>query len=470
MSNNKLIPLVYKGSIYNVIETRNLNAKNKKFLRSTHLSEPPKFTKQKYTVKEYNPILVLGDKTLMPRFLPYADTDKWQIVSNPKLSACALKDWPKSLFLADIAPEKNQLIANVITQLDTIGGCTLKLGTGKGKSRIATKIVHYFGQNTVIVVLNKDLQSQIYKEVVDNLGPNIKVVFIGGRAKKLAKYTFDEQTIFIAVVNSAKKLTPDFWSNIYLTIFDECHCYCNDTGMAVMMVCNTPRVLAMSATPFDSWKSNMALYWCGPLYDGDVLIPEKKLEGTVKVINYYGNEIYTETQRNANGVPSPCKMVKLLAEDAVRNELLVTEIVELVKQKYTVLAFALCNIMLEKISALVEARLALLDLPHKPTVGVLIGARNEEERELIKSTCSVIFTNYKFGKVGLNVARTNAIILLSPYKTGANQLDGRMLRTDDSILRWLIDIVDRNTFLAKQYNTRKLDYIFRNFKILMVDN
>lgn len=474
MDRNKIITVhIYNDEIRAVIfktETAYAKILKTKMTHTTKLG-------QRIIKDEIIPYIQKGELCLMPRFMPYCLSlqDEYKIIYKNIYNYIDVPCSAKGVYKGEISENKLQLLPRIVDQLDTIGGITLKLNTGKGKSVVLSYLTYQYWKHSVWVAYTTTLQDQLREEAELRLGDQVNIVLIGGNGKKSTKQVLksqesdeemvkllgDKPTIFICVYMSARKLNSIFWKYIYFIVFDESHCYCNSTGANIIRNCKVPKIIGLSATPDYDWRSNLAQYWCGPMLDGDKYIPDRDLKGKVSIISYYGQKMYTEAQRDANGKCSVTLMVKLLSEDPKRNELILTNIVSLLDDGHVVMVFS-CRIdMLEKLNNM------LIDRLNNPEIkcGLLVGKVSNELQREIKKSYNVIFTNYMFTRVGVNIPRATAMVLASPYKENGKQINGRILRSDDPIVRRYIDIVDENTYLKRQLINRKVDYVARKFEL-----
>lgn len=436
--------------------------------------------KNRIIVDELVPYEMMNSKYLIPRFMSHciAPELKFYYHQNTGGYINLVKEF-NCEFNVTFSETKQSLVNATIAQLESISGALLQLGTGKGKTMIANKIIHHFKQNSIVFVYNEELQTQAYDDTVARFGDSVNIVLLGGKKSKvkhllvaqqsdenMINYLGDKLTIFICVYMTGKKLTNIFWKYVYLAIFDEAHCYCNSTGIKLFQQCKAPLVLGMTATPKYDWRSPISEYWCGPIISGDTIIPDRNLKGEVTVINYYGNKVYTEMRKNKAGTPSHVLMAGLLAEDPHRNKLIIDNLITLLKEDYVIIVMSVCNAMLINLNRLLneELKSQLGRFPETPC-GLLIGDTTKDERARVKHECKVIFTNYNFSRVGVNIPRATAMLFASPYKENGIQITGRVLRSDEPKVRKYIDIVDKSTYLAKQYLTRKPCYEKRGFTI-----
>ena len=466
MSINNLYTIVYNNEIRCIVEKQNKSLCKK--IAKTKMEQITKLGKRTIinTIIPYNE---LKTKLLVPRFMTHCLGYKCNMLYHPDVKSYVNCVTEPNTFDAELSQNKLIVMKRVTDQIDAIDGASLLLNTGKGKTTIGNFIINHYKQNSCIIVVNEELQIQAEQDAKRCFGDSVNIVLLGGKKTKIKqlceaqksddamkKYLGGKLTIFICVYMSAKKLTETFWKHIYLTVFDECHCYCNSTGIKLMETCRSQKILAMSATIEYDWRSKMAEYWCGPVVDGDAYVPDRRLEGKVTVINYKGKRMYTEEKRTSTGTRSNALMVNLLAEDPDRNKLIIDNIFALLADDYVVIVIASSNLLLEKLNDLIKC---------DANTGLLIGPTSREERQHIKRECNVIFTNYMFSRVGVNIPRATAMIFASPYKENGKQINGRILRSDEPKLRRYIDIVDANTYLKGQLKNRLIDYQARNFTI-----
>lgn len=469
MSNNNLSVILWDNQIRCCVEPSHALYK---LVPKTEMINKTKL-KNRIIVDKLIPYKKVGKLYLVPRFMPNCLMGIAPNYHDEIRNYENLVSGFSCTFDCDFSEKKQLLIASTIEQLDTIDGALLQLGTGKGKTAIANKIIHHYQRNSVIIVYNEELQTQADADIKERFGDKVNIILIGGKKTRIKqvekaqqsdaemkKYLGNKLNIFVCVYQSSKKLNSVFWKYIYLAIFDECHCYCNNTGVAMLETCKAQKILGMTATPNYDWRSKIAEYWCGPIVSGDTIIPDRKLDGKVTVVNFYGCKTYTEERRSSTGTRSHVLMAGLLGEDPTRNKMIVQYIDELISGGYVIIIMASCNDMLLRLDGMIKDRI---------NTGLLIGPTPKEERVRVKKEAQVIFTNYAFSRVGVNIPRATAMIFASPYKENGTQINGRILRSDEPILRRYIDIVDRRTYLSKQFQSRIIDYTRRNFEIEYVD-
>jgi len=366
---------------------------------------------------------------------------------------------------------QNEVYSEVVQRLDSIGGVTLKLGTGQGKTWIVSKLVWNYWKHTIIFVINKDLQAQVCAEI-KNLLPGLPICQAGGFAKTGDKklfadfvdgvWEYDYPFVCVSVNKTANNLATKhgtkIWSRFHLAIYDECQSFCNDTGEGLLRYCQPAKKVALSATPDQNWNSNLIYLWCGPLFDGNELMPKSNVKGTVKIIKYYGPKHLSESQKDDYNTNNYSNTLRLIEQDEFRMNMGIAEIRTLHEEGLVPIVFFQHLNYMHRVADEYAKKYGF-------EVGILEGATPEQDREFIKANAEIIFTIYKFGAVGLNAPRIKSMLLMEPHKTLGKQVNGRPMRDTSDTIRKYVDIVDMVSFLGRQLGVRMEDYVARDFEI-----
>jgi hypothetical protein len=476
--NNLLSLILFKGEIKCVVEPQHKSLYDK--IPKTKLTNTVRVGKKIYS-ENIIPYKTMGEMYLIPRFMGYCLTGmnyKYGYHKNAKLFIDPPITPVELSFKYDFNKQRIELVNKIIKQLDVINGGILKLGTGKGKTAIINYIFRHYKKHCLIVTYNTDLQSQAEEDAKLNFGDEINIVLLGGNKskvnelnsaqesdEKMLEYLGNKLTMFICVYNSAHHIKDIFWKYIYFTAFDECHCYCNSTGIPMLEKCKSTKILGLTATPDYDWRCPIIKYHCGPLINGDKIIPNRNLKGRVIVIKYRGEPQFTKDQYSESGMRSNGLMVKLLATDPRRNKLIVDWLIRIFLEGHVNIVISSSNDMLFKVNELLLERIKAAEWVNEPKVGMLIGETPKDERKQVKANCDIIFTNYIFSRVGINIVRATEMTKISPHKNNGIQINGRTMRSDDPKVRLLVDFVDTGTYLKRMYTTRKLDYINGGYEI-----
>lgn len=472
---DKLFALKYGNHHYYALPKSRVTSEITKYYESFIMSNKIFVTRLKrFKIEILNEVEMTKDKKtiLLPRFLGEDIASRFGIEFFKKWNIpYTMKEYPgRPQFITPPMNDEHGMVYNAAKRMmDAQDGCTLQLNTGKAKSWIATKIYWNYWQPTVMIVFNKVLQKQMITEIRQHTSITT-ICRIGSNAKAADKkmlnefmtdtWTHSTPFIGVAIYISANDLyqnhKDDFWSKIYLTIYDECQCYCNNTGMALVKQLQTPKKLALSATPDDKWNTKLIQLWCGSLYNGDLIMEDRKIVGHVKIINYYGPKVYSESQKNGHGTNSFVATVRITEEDDFRTQLCIEETMKLYNDGHVVLCYFQYNNYLQKVAAMFDPNI---------NTGILISGVDDDEVERVKNESRIIFTNYKYANIGLNVKTATAMVYYQPQKTGAKQANGRVLRETSDKVRYYIDVVDMRSFLGAHIAERKVDYVARGYTI-----
>lgn len=468
----KLMPLKLENAIYYRYPTELLTPEIKNYVKSFNM-EREIFTKNrnlKGRKEKICEIRKIGYFTLFPRFLGEAISALYDVpIKKYKFEYKFIENNLSHDFNTEPRPGQNEVFVGLMDILRSVSGATLQLNTGQGKTWVVSKVIWKFWQNTIIFVQNKELQHQMCTEIEQHTGITW-ICKIGGDAKTKDRKQLDTflesgqelPFIGVAVYKSANNLYQKYgstiWDKFYLSIYDECHCYCNPTGIPLLKYCQTPVKFALSATPADGWNTKLIQLWCGMLYNGDEIMPKKNIHGHVKIIKYYGSKNYSESQKDSHGVNNFIDTLRLIEQDDFRRNMGMEEVWALYeKDLYPLVFFQHVDYM----------KLVKHDFEQKynTQVGALFGETPKNEREEIKKSAKIIFTTYKFGYVGLNIPNVKSMVLFEPHKSLGKQVNGRTMRDMSETTRLYVDIVDMVSFLGRQLGSRMEDYTARGFSI-----
>lgn len=502
----KLFPAKYENAIYyGYNATDDMKKYAKTFDMKRELFSKNKNFKKYEEVKETK---TAKGTTFFPRYLGEAISKIYNVpIRKYKFEYKIMEEINKGPFLTNPRTGQNEVFLGVVDQLTQTSGITLKLNTGQGKTWIVSKVIWHFWQNTIIFVQNKELQHQMCTEIEQHTGITW-ICKIGGDAKTKDKKQLAEflgvmpnpgrqsegvkpnpgqpheepvsnyvdhnlrsseshpgfgitpPFIGVAVYKTAYNLYqehgPGLWDRFYLAVYDECHCYCNPTGIPLLKCCNTPMKFALSATPDDGWNTKLVQLWCGMLYDGDAVMPKKNIQGKVKIIKYYGPKYLSESQKDSHGTNNFIDTLRVIEQDEYRKQMGIKEVFDLYEKDMYPLVFFQHVDYMQSVKRSFEEKYSL-------EVGMLFSDTPKQDREEIKMNAKIIFTTYKFGYVGLNIPNVKSVVFFEPHKTLGKQVNGRALRDVSETTRIYVDIVDMVSFLGGQLRARMIDYDARGF-------
>jgi len=310
--------------------------------------------------------------------------------------------------------------------------------------------------------------------------------------------------VCVVIINSAMMLDEDFFANFGLMIFDEVHEYCGKERAKVFWKCQAPYMLGMSATTDEHMYGWDKVYYMHvgevihakamPGYDPD----EVKFKGSVKIIKYHGPPGFTENKISpATGMLFAPDMHLQAMNDTCRNMLIICEILLLyldTQCERNIFVFferrehvqRIVNMMRNKEVLRLAARILSAEpyriqtpnnieaegdeLVFAPEIDMMRGGSKQEEiYRAMKSR--IIVTTYGYSKTGVSIIRMNSLIIGTSRKSKFKQTLARSmrLRSDYSIERKFVDIVDWDTAIKAQHYERRKAYAFYEFTLSSVD-
>lgn len=387
------------------------------------------------------------------------------------------------------------------------GGLILKLDTGLGKSFIALKLLEILSCRTLIVVPNTNILED-WAEKIKNVFPGIRIGFQYARFKCLG-------SVVVGIVDSlikknipievksidinpghkryssiSKKITkknyvtllPEEYYDLFdFVVFDECDYFVCKKFSKVFQRSQSPYMLGLSATPEDRADGfhKIAKWWIGDILDAKDIpgysIGDIKFVGDVTAYYFNAKMRYTTYLTNKQGEISFQSLIENITQDPYRMELILREIKKQYNDNQNTFVFAERRqylIDLQELCHLYGIPTTIIGEDEQSDVAVehLLGGTSRERMKSIEKEARIILTTYQYYGVGKSLPKMTAAIYATPRKSKAMQYIGRILRlgSDSTIRRRVIDIVDRNTILAKQFASRRKVYIKKGFSVTTI--
>lgn len=471
----------YRDNIYNSCYTVPRIESIKKDMNQYFYSlrvKHEEFAGKRIIKHEYNPVVSTSQGWLVPI---YAKQDieyilnKYQIKCNfAKLNSNVIKPLPLNRgFNIDLWENKVTLVKEIQSRLLSDHGCTLNLGTGKGKTIIVAKTIQLMNIDKVIVfVINETLQLQMRDDIERSL--NEKVFLIGGKgrtkADKQAIESLPERAIVVCIARSGylRLMKEDsFFDQFGFAIYDECDCFCSDKNRSLITRICPDYKLALSATVTKYWNHRLIFDCCGPMLNGNDYIASDTFKTEVRLVRYSGHPEYTHKVKNKSGNMCSMGTDKLLGGDDYRCKLLINLISDLVKEGHNVLVLASVN----------EVTMKLYDLFTQEQIsnGLVCGYINEktnrEDDVELKKDVNVLFTTYSSGSRGFNVPQLTALVLATSFVTNGTQISGRILRGEykPEKKRVYVDLIDVKSPVARRAPGRMETWKFHNCDIKKIE-
>lgn len=323
--------------------------------------------------------------------------------------------------------------------------------------------------------------------------------------------------VCIIIINSAMLISESagaeqFFAHFGLMIFDEVHEYCGKKRSEVFWKCQAPCMLGMSATTDEHMYNWDKIYY---MHVGEVIHANKmpgydptevKFIGSVKIIKYHGAPGFTENKiSEATGYLFTPDMHLQAMNDTCRNMLIICEILllyldntcernifvfferrehvqlivtmmnneEVMQLACEILSLPPYNVINDDKSPVkLPAGLAYAPELNDETDTISMMRGGSKQEEINKAMQSrIIVTTYGYSKTGVSITKMNSLIIGTSRKSKFKQTLARAmrLRSDYSIERKFIDIVDWDTAIKSQHYERRKAYVFYELTMNSVD-
>lgn len=351
---------------------------------------------------------------------------------------------------------------------DGKASCIFVMDTGLGKTYIGGAFIEECGRKTLIIVP----KTAPIPEWMDMLKKYFSYLTIGqyhATAKK-------DGDIVVMTIDSALRndyFGIPYWKyfqNFGVVIFDEVHNYPTAKRQEVFWRTNFRYKLGLTATPDEraDGMDPIASFHMGPIIRASNVdgfnIETINWIGKIKAIRYSGPPEFTKREVNVMGWVNTQAMCKQFIEDKYRNKLLLKEIKELYEAGKYIFVFSEQRDYLSIIQKKLE-EMKIISLA--PECEKLMGGSSADEKQNARAHARIILITYGYGMESISIPKMNAIIFATPRRRKMRQTLGRILRRsgDPSQERQIIDIIDEETSLRSQFNTRAKVYDEKNFPI-----
>jgi superfamily II DNA or RNA helicase len=352
-------------------------------------------------------------------------------------------------FRGTLRHQQLDVVDRTTKTIQSVGGATLCLSTGMGKTVCALNIAVRLGVKPLILVHKSFLLEQWRQRVRQFYGPETSISIIQG-----AQYE-DTGDVVIAMIQSMYSRNYQAPQSCGVVIVDECHHLPAKTFRAVMMNCNTVYRLGLSATPerSDGLHPSTML---GPLVTMTPTLPDSPAPGVCTGPDFDGTRIVVETydyvSPQYNRLPpmvygdriNHAAMLNTVAGDASRTEKLTALISRIPTSRHV-----LCLVHRKQHATDIAASLDAL--------GIEAGIFSPKSGGCPETR--VVISTYVFASEGFDEKRFDTIVLASPA-SDVRQAVGRILRKmeDPEHQPLVIDIVDQWSIFKKQAYKRRSIY------------
>ncbi len=476
--NEKLLRLQKQFTIRTVDRTTKIPQITKMYkminMGNTKIIELPRFTKDILTIKDSDswstPIAEI--ETLLPR-VPISDKFDYTGCSNPNQKV-VVKHIVNHCFNKDI------------------GGVTLKLLAGQGKTYCAMDIIAQMKMKTLIVVPNTYLLEQ-WVDLISKHYPNINVGMLYGKAKRdgdiiigiintvaeLQEFTIKEKVPTPNIGKTLKYVTitkminvNELYQSIGLTVFDESQMYVSKEFRKVFQRIHSRYTLGLSATPDirEDKLDKIHHLWVGPILDAESLegfnVSQDKFTSDIHLIKYHALNQHCKFNIREDGMVDYSSIIESIVNDPNRNAIIINKILMLMDKGMYVFVFSDRRSHLEHLFKLLQHRCiedkrsANLEIPEAQEQIILYGGSTDETIQTAKTISSVVFTTYAYSSVGVSITKMNALVMSTPRRSNMKQIINRVFRlgSDQSIKRIIIDVCDEKLPIKGQHRERLKAY------------
>jgi superfamily II DNA or RNA helicase len=353
-------------------------------------------------------------------------------------------------FRGTLRHQQLDVVDRTTKTIQSVGGATLCLSTGMGKTVCALNIAVRLGVKPLILVHKSFLLEQWRQRVRQFYGPETSISIIQG-----AQYE-DTGDVVIAMIQSMYSRNYQAPQSCGLVIVDECHHLPAKTFRAVMMNCNTKYRLGLSATPERSDGLHPSIM-LGPLVTMTPTLPDSPAPGVFTGPDFDGSRIVVETYDYVSpqySKPPPimiygdninhAAMLNIVAADATRTENLAALISRIPASRHI-----LCLVHRKQHATSIAERLEVLGIE-----AAIFGPKSGGCPET-----RVVISTFVFASEGFDEKRFDTMVLASPA-SDVRQAVGRILRKmeDPTHKPVIIDIVDQWSIFKKQAYKRRTIY------------
>ena len=350
-------------------------------------------------------------------------------------------------FNGEIRPIQQETIDATLKNFEIHQGGLISLDTGLGKTVVGLKLISILNLKTLIVVHADFLLDQWISRIKQFL-PDARIGVI-----KQERCEVENVDIVVAMIQTLikREYPKGTFDSIGMLQIDEVHHTGSRTFSTIFFKVQPKYLLGLSATPERKDGLSKVIYW----FLGPQIITIKRETGkpSIKFVNADVTG-YTEKYNRLGKINNP-EMITDLTNQKDRNELIIKNIVDLLKENRKILVISDRRSHCEYLNNCLKE----MDI----SSGLYLGGMKTQEREN-SITCSVIIGTYQAASEGFDVPNLDTLILSTP-KSDIEQAVGRILRQKNKNDPLVIDIVDSFSIFRGQYYKRRNFYKKSEFKI-----
>jgi superfamily II DNA or RNA helicase len=357
-------------------------------------------------------------------------------------------------FSSDLRDNQKPVVKKFIEAAEERGGGIISVPCGFGKTVLALYLVAALKVKTLVIVHKEFLMDQ-WKERIEFFLPDAKVGKLQGDVVKI-----DDMDIVIGMLQSIsmRDYPGDIFDSFGFVIYDECHHLGAEVFSRSLIKVGCKYTLGLSATPKRSDGLTKVFEWF--LGDTVYCIKQREQEEVkVKLIKYYTeDEEYSDIKTNFKGQVNMPIMITNICLYNKRNQILLKEIEECVKENRKILILSDRREHLKLLNKELDSR--------EISNGFYLGGMKQKDLKESEDK-QVMLGTFSMASEGFDCKTLNTIILASP-KSSIEQAVGRILRQkkeDRLLVPMVIDIIDNFSIFGRQGDKRVKFYKKNKYNI-----
>jgi len=426
------------------IKLDTLNEEQKKIIRERLYLQPKKtnFAVNKFYAVEKDPVLFYWiDKPNNEIILPYTFANA---LLGRHINSELTYPPGKFKFLGKLRDYQLPIVEEAMNQLKTTGTTSLLLATGLGKSIISAYLSSQL-EGLVLILTNREtIQKGWLETYKDNTDAGIWVID--------SKMKIPEKcNVILTMDGKFEKIPWEIRKMVSVLVIDEAHLFSTPSQVPVLLGTCPKYIIICTATLERPDDMHRMIYHISGTHN--VTVKNTKKFTVFKL----STGIKTELVKNKTGVVDFSKLTSNLANDPLRNEVIVDLIEKNKEHKIMLLSWSKKHI--ELLFEVLKNRGVSVDY--------LTGTKSKYiDSQVLLGTISKVSTGFDAKNVAVDFNGMDISMLILVGSTKSHNLHiqsiGRAFRSKDPVI---VDFVDDNKISQNHWNIRRRHYEEMNCEI-----